>query len=525
MGERSDAQSADSPSLLHRAVRNSIFTGLGTVSTFVLGFVFAGLTIRYLGESRAGYLLTLQAVIGLNALLGGFGLGTPSVRRVAILYAQGDLPKARAVVGSVSTVNILTGLLFSLLIVIFFPTVFAWSRLDPVYETDAFRATIFVVGSFLLGQVTSPWRAVYEATQRYDLITALTTAFGLLSGTSGILVLSVVPSMSAVAAIGFAINVIRLVCDGYFSQRLLEHVPLPTWMWSEIRPMLGFGGCTYLSSLGGFLFTNMDRLILTTFLGSAAMPYYAVPQRLYSQIHTALSSQCQFLFPMLSALGDRATAQIERVEDRLRWFVALMSGAAYTGLALVGPAILSRLVNPEFARRATLPLTLACVQGFFNAQNIVPYFSSWAIGAGAPNAAAQVANGVLVALTAVLLIPRFGYVGASVAQLWIGMTVVVHTFWVRRLITPKAHPWKWLHAYMSPCLMIVAWILIVEIGIPFVSLNSIMYYALVVLGGAIGLALVWLIERALFPTEDRCTTLMRAIEIPVRRIKEVALAR
>jgi O-antigen/teichoic acid export membrane protein len=514
----------DASSILQRTVRNSIFTGLGAVSTFILGFVFAGLTIRYLGESRAGYLLALQAVIALNALVGGFGLGTASVRRLAFLHAQGDFVKARAVVGSVSTVNIITGLLFSLLIVILFPTIFAWSRLEYIYKEDALWATLFISGSFLLTQIMSSWRAVYEGLQRYDLITALATAFSLLSGTCGIVVLAIAPTMRAIAVTGFAVNVIRLACDAYFVQRLLKRLPPLTWMWSEIRPMLGFGGWTYLSSLGGFLFTNMDRLILTTFLGSAALPYYAIPQRLYSQIHTALINQYQFVFPMLSAFGDKATIQIERVEDRLRWFVGLVSGAAYTGLFLIGPPILGLLVSPEFARQATLPLVLACVQGFFHAQMVVPYFNSWAVGSGAPNAAAQLLNGTLVGLTSILLVPRFGFVGASIAQLWIGVIVIGHSLWVRHIISPRSHIWGWPSAYLSPFLMSLVWLFIVEMGTRLVPSSPSMFYALVLLGVIVGLWVVRLVERLIFSAYDRWTTLIRAMAIPLRWLRGLVIA-
>lgn len=513
------------PPLLQRTVHNSTFSGLGTVSTFVLGFVFAGLTVRYLGESRAGYLLTLQALIGLSAVLGGFGLATPSIRRVAILHGQGDLATARAVVGSVSTVNTLVGVLLSPLIVIFFPAVFAWSRLDAAYLADAFWTTLFVAGSFLLTQAMSPWEAVYQATLRYKLIAVLATVFGLLSAIAGIVVLTVTPSMSAISATAFAVNLIRLVCDAYFVRRLLQRVPLPTWAWGEIRPMLGFGGWTYLGSLGILLFTNMDRLVLATFLGSAAVPYYALPQRLYSQIHLALASQSQFLFPMLSAYGDRAAAQIEKVEDRLRWFVALVSGATYVGLAIVGPAILSGLVSPEFAGQATLPLTLACAQGFFHAQMTVPYFSSWAVGDGRPNAILPMANGVLVITSSVLLIPRFGFVGASLAQLWIVAMVLVHTSWVRRIVSPQLRPWGWLSALVSPSLMVLSWLSVTRIGMLFVSPDSVASYMVVLTGGMVGLAVLWSAERVLFPNQNRWTTLMRAVEMLFTRMNGRAFAR
>jgi len=88
-----------SKSFLDRATRNSLCNGIGTVSNLILGVLFAGFTIRYLGEARAGFFMALTALIGLNAALGDFGLSTPAIRRVAVLNAKGDLPTARRVVG------------------------------------------------------------------------------------------------------------------------------------------------------------------------------------------------------------------------------------------------------------------------------------------------------------------------------------------------------------------------------------------------------------------------------------------
>ena len=510
-------------SLLPYAVRNSLASGLGTIATFILGFIFAGLTIRYLGESRGGYLMTLQAVLGLNALIGGFGLETPALRRIAYLYSEGEMKKASEMLGSVLTVNVVTGTIFSLLVVFAFRYVFAWSRLEAAYRSDAYYATLFVAGSFLFGQVASPYQMVYQAKQRYDLITALTIIFGLLVGVSGILVLKIAPSMTAIAAVGFIISSLRIICDLFVVDRLLGNVPFPAWEWGEIRPLLGFGGWTYLSSLGGFLFTNADRLILTTFLGSSAMPYYVIPQRLYSQVHTTLCAQTQFLFPMLSSFGDAAADQIERIEDRMRWYLALISGAIYTGLAFFGPPLLGVLIGPEFARNVRIPIILASVQGFFHAQMIFPYFSSWAVGVGAPNTLAQLVNGSLVVLTAVLLIPRMGYVGASIAQLWIILTVVGHTVLIRRMTACHSSEWGWLRSYVSPLLMIGAWISVVKIGEHFLASGSSLVYGLVLLGGIVGVGIAWIVEKEAFSTFERWGTLSRAIAIPMGWLKRESL--
>ena len=512
-------KSAPFKPVLHYAVRNSVFSSLGTVSTFLIGFVFAGLTIRYLGEIRGGYLMTVQALISINALIGGFGLATPTIRQTAILHAAGDLPRARVLVGSVFTANSIPALVFAVLIVVGFPWVFNLSKLDVVYRTDAFWATVFVACNFLISQAIAPWQTVYQSLQRYDLASGLATAFGLASGICGIIVLRLMPTMTSIALVGFCLAVCRFACDARFTRRLLHGVAWPTWDWHMIRPMMRFGGWTYLSSLGGFLFTNVDRLVLTSFLGSAAMPYYVLPQRLYSQVHTALAGQSQFLFPMFSAQGEAARPQMERLEDRLRWFMALLSGTIYTGLALVGPLLLTHLVGADYARLAALPLILACVQGFFHAQGIVPYFSSWVLGAGAPNTVANLTNGILVIISAILLVPRLGYLGLSLAQLWIIGVALAHTFWVRHLISPEASKFGWLRAYASPVLLVGVWVTVTEVLAHLLPDNPVFYLAYVAVGGVAGLATVWLTENWWFRSYDRWATLERAIAIPLAKAR------
>lgn len=512
---------AKSGSILRRAVRNAVFNGIGTILTFILSFAFAGLTIRYLGESRGGYFMTLQALLGLNFLLLGAGLGTPAVRRLAILYGQNNLLAARSVVGAVVVVNIATTLPIAVLIIIFFSPIFDWTRLDAIYFAEAYSATLLVCASFMVGQISSSWQTVYQAFQRYDLINVLNTVFGFLSGVAGIVALQIMPTMTTVALVGLGVVILRLVCDAYLMRRLLGSVPLIAWPWNEIRPMLKFGGWTYLGTVGAFLFTNIDRLILTTFLGSAALPYYVVPQRLYSQVHSTLVSQTAFLFPMFSAFGESAAQEIARLEDRLRWFIALVSAAVYTGLGLSGTFIIAKLVNSDFAARATAPLILACVQGFLNAQNIYPYFSSWAVGKGAPNAVAQIVNGVLVSVTAIVLIPRLGYLGASIAQLWIGVTVIWHTLWVRRSIATTVGRWNWLRPYISPICMSAVWISTMWLSAKFVPGDSIGFFVWVAIGGGESLAIVWLIEHWFFAVDQRWATLTRAMRIPLSKIENL----
>jgi O-antigen/teichoic acid export membrane protein len=506
-----------SRSFLARAVRNFLYSGLGTVASYIISFLFAGLSIRYLGEARAGFFMSLAALTGVNAFLGDFGLGTPIVRRVAALNAQESKATAGVLVGSVFTISLGSSLVIAVLIITFSAQIFAWSRLDAIYREDTLWAILLTMGGFVLGQVSNPWRAVYTALERYDLISLLNTVFGILSGVCGVLVLSAVPSMAAIASVRLTLGLVRFLLDAYMMRRLLRVVPWPAWAWHRVRPMLNLGGWVYLGTVGQFLLTKVNSLVLTTFLGSAALPYYEFPQRIYRQAHAALASQYGFLFPMFASYGENAAARIRGLEDRLRWFLALSSGTVYTGLALVGSDVLRRLVSPDFAAGARIPLYLACAQGTFHAQAIVPYRASWAVGSGKANAFLDLSQGTLVALTAFLLIPRMGFIGASIAHLWVAPIAVVHTLWVRQVISPGADRWAWLRPMVSPGLMIIIWILTVEIGTSVATSGSIGYYLLVLLGGGIGWSIVWLVERLVFPSYECWETLMQAARVVARR--------
>ena len=159
--------------------------------------------------------------------------------------------------------------------------------------------------------------------------------------------------------------------------------------------MSGFGSWAYVGSLSSILFGGLDKLILTNFLGSSSLPYYVIGQRVVSQVHAFLNGQCQFLFPMLAAYGEKTAEIVKNVEDRLRWFIAFLGAIIYGGFAAFAWLLLSKLVGIQFAEMALLPFLLACLQGFFHAQAIVPYQLSWAEGRGAPNALYTLMTGIL----------------------------------------------------------------------------------------------------------------------------------
>lgn len=464
--------------------------------------------------------MALSALTGLNALLGDFGLGAAAIRGVALAKAEQDFSKARRIVGSVATASFTSALLFGFPVMLFFNGVFRWSRLGVEFQGDAYWATLFSILSFIATSVSSPWRATYNALERYDLLSGLDTGFGLLSGLGGIGVLMVMPTMASLAEWRFGLSILRLSTDCLLLRGLLRGTVWPTWSWNDIQPMFRFGLWVWLGNQGNLLLGRLVSLILTTYLGSNALPYYELPQRLFTQIHSALANQSQFLFPMLSSYGNNANEQIVRINDRLRWLVAVASGVIYCVLALIGPWVLSALVSPEFSKNCRPILYLVCVQGFFQAQDIIPYYTSFALGLGHPNSMIQLCQGLLVALTAFFLVPRLGAVGAGLAQLWVVIAVIFHQIWVRKIVSPGLSNLSWIRSFDSPFAMIITWL---AVGL---AINTLLdtwpraAFVSVTAGGIVGIGLLMMIERFGASEHQRWSTLCKILAVPFARSKQ-----
>jgi O-antigen/teichoic acid export membrane protein len=465
-------------SILEQSVSNSFYSTLGTLSSVVLALLFAGFRIRLLGVERAGYMMLLESVTEMSILIGGFGIGTAALKKIAASHGDNDHAAIRRTLGLALSVSLFLGAVVAISAPMFFDFVFSWSKTNDIYRFDAYITTALYGIYFFLRQAYATYDITFSAFQRYDILSALSFAFGLLGGAGGLLILIFLPYMSSLALFTVLLSLAHLVVSVRIVKKLVHgKAVLPKWDLPELRSMLHFSGWAYLTSISTILMNSLDKIVLTTFLGSSSLPYYVIGQRMVIQVHTFFNGQSQFLFPMLAGQGLKTREVIKNVQDRLRWFMAFLSAMTYCGLASFAWLLLSKLIGPQFAQYALLPFLLACLQGFFHAQAIVPFHISWAEGKGAPNAFYQLSIGILVAGTTIYLTPRMDILGASVAQLWHAVTSLMLILWVLISIG-KATVYKVIRPYISPFLIIALWfgaIIMMPNGFKIDSMRHILY--------------------------------------------------
>jgi O-antigen/teichoic acid export membrane protein len=424
--------------MLQRVLRNASFTGLAAISQLAIGLLLVTKTIRVLGNERAGYLLTLQALLAVGGVMGGFGFAPAATRRLAMLIERNELPRARQCVEVISLLGAAGGALIALALILYVDGIVRWSRVSAEYQVDATFATGLMAGAFAVQQTGSVCASVYTGAQRFDLAAVVNTSYALLTNSLGLALVYFWPSLTNLAGLMLCASLVQLVVNAVLARRLLHAWLIPRWHHGELGELRGFAGWAYVGSLGSLLVAQMDRVMITSLLGSAAVTVYALPQKIVQSFHGVMADQTSVLFPMLSGEADREVRGMERISDRVRWLTASGAVFAYGVFSLVGIPMLAIMVSPEFAAKSRWILYCAMLQGTFNALRIAPYYLSWAMGDARPNTVAINVQGFSTIALMAVLIPRFGLAGAAISQLAVIPVAIGSALWVGKMIRSRS---------------------------------------------------------------------------------------
>ena len=441
--------------LLAKAVNNSKWTAIGSLMTAILGFLFAGLTIRWLGEAEAGFAIAIATIVGINNTFSGLGLGAAATRLISRAYEENNYQEIQKIAG----VCFITSLAFGLFGFGIFAFGSAWIVQWSKYEgnADIGRWYCILLGlAFLLRQITGYFNIFLTSLQRFDWQTKLNTTFLLVNGILGITLLKAFPNILTLVIIQLALSCLNCLCTGFIVFKILGFLTRPSWHQAMFIELWSFGKWVYLTQLAGILW-GLDKIFLTSVFGSSSLPFYTFAQNIYLQVHAILNGQSSYLFPMLSAQGDKLEVVAEQIEERLRWFIGLIAGFVYSGLIIAGPALLTIMVSAEFSSKASFQLFIFCWVGYIHGNAIVPFFFGLSKGDAKGNWIFHMIIGLGYLPFFAIFALVFGFQYAVLGQL---MTFV-GTIYLSRRLKPKID-WmtfcRWLikPLYSSLLLMVVS---------------------------------------------------------------------
>jgi len=421
---------------INRTISNTIFNALGWLWPVALNLLTLPYVVSQLGEEAFGIFTLVLSVLGYFTFL-DLGLNTASVKYIAEYWAKEDYKRINQVVGSTLVVYTIVGCLGSL--AIWLAT--EWLITDVLkISTDLIgvSSTAFRVGSlgFLANMVSGAFSAVPRALQRFDIANKVTTGLATLSTLSTVVVLAMGAGLVQIVIVRLAINLLSIIASLSIAKHLIPSLTMyPQCTWSMLKELLRFGGLSAVNKVASQAMFHLNRLLLGSFLGPAAVTYYVIPSSLTSLMHRFLSTLTSVLFPLSSELSARR--EVKRLKNmyvQVTKYVTVLATAIYLSIVLFSFPLLRFWMGQTFANQGSSTLSVLALSFYALSFNVVAYHVLNGIGKPEVNAISAVVGGVLNIGLCLILIPQIGILGAAVANLISMVRIPIYALYVNKRV-------------------------------------------------------------------------------------------
>lgn len=428
-----------------RTARNALFNLVGFLYLTVLTIVITPVFLHYIGTEAYGIYALAAVFLGLLGVLeSGLGLAVMKYVPEHIARRENDavVRLVRAGLAFYGLIGIV-GAVASTAIGIFF--VQSLFDVSPELASDARLAFVLAGVAFLLTMLTSIFGAVLGSLQRFDLATKAG-----ITATTGATAVSVVLLMLGLGLTAVMVSVVLrpmfgLVLFARAARRSLPGLPVtPKWHVGMLRRLISFSAYAFIGNISGLVLFQLDKVALGVFSSAALVTFYVVPGALAQRLHSVAASLTSVALPTASDLlarGDRQRVQV--LYGRATWLTALSLVSVGTPAVVFASDILEHWVGAPFAEKSTETLQILIATYFVLGLAALPYYVSLAAGCPRLPALFNVATAGINVGAIVLLIPRYGIVGAAVAYLISTLPVPVFIWYVERRVLELSHgPWR-----------------------------------------------------------------------------------
>ena len=275
------------PDIKGMALRGGLAKLFGQGGKLALRLSFTIVAARLLSPEDFGLVAMVTVVTAVLNLFAGAGLSEATVQRVRIDHQQ---------ISTLFWVNILVGLILSLLCVLIAPLIVA-----VYHEPRLFWVTVAMGVGFFFSSAGVQHIALLGRELRYGTLAALEFFSQLISVGVGI--------WAAMAGYGYWALVMTMVGASLLLTigAWVVTAWMPTWpqFKADILSLIHFGGTVTLNAVASYFAYNFDKFIVGRVLGAVALGPYALASQLINvpvyNTHTAVGG---LMFSVLSRLQD-----------------------------------------------------------------------------------------------------------------------------------------------------------------------------------------------------------------------------
>lgn len=374
--------------------------------------------IAQLGEAKFGLLTLIWAVVSYFGLF-DLGLGRAVTQQYARAVGDGEEHRLGEIVASANLLLLVLGVLSSVVLLSLAQLLSAELFGGSEDAAEVKHSLWFMATAMPFIILTSGFRGVLEAQQRFALINAIRVPMGLFTYLAPVAVIMAghkgLDAISCLLAVGRAIG---CGVHAFFALRDTKHASFVLGARrSSLFPLLTTGGWLTVSNVISPLMTYIDRFLIGLVAGAAAVAYYVTPQEMIMRFAIIPAAITGALFPIF------AQSSVER-EPSLNGAMlkySLQIGAMMLPLGLVtmvfAKPILSVWISASFAEGSYVILQILAVASVLNSIAQAPYTLLQSRGRARDTALVHTVELPLYCLLLTWLIWHWGATGAAFAWL------------------------------------------------------------------------------------------------------------
>jgi len=373
--------------------------------------------IRYLGLQRFGIFSLSWVVLGYFTMF-DLGLGRAATKFVAEAIGKEEREKISGFLWPAVIFQSILGLMGAVLLGLITPfLVERIFNIPPEYINEAKSVFQLVALSIPVVMLSSSFRGLLEAEQRFDLINAVNMPIGI---ATFILPLIGVFLGYSLWGIAFQLLLIKLasllawlsICAYRF--HLFKHRVI--FKKETLMRLFSFGGWVTVTALIIPVFVSSERFFIGILSTLSNVTYYAAPYEITSRLWIIPGSLSVILFPAFSLLqGKNAYEHMNVIFRRSTKYFIIFIGLAVVIMAFFAQDILRIWLGSDFAQKSALVFQILLLSFLMNSLANIPH--SLIHGIGRPDIMAKLYILELVTYLpfVFLMVKIWGINGAAIA--------------------------------------------------------------------------------------------------------------
>jgi len=399
--------------------RNVVFNLIGQGAPLVAAIFAIPILIRELGTERFGVLTLAWAVIGYFSLL-DLGLGRALTKTVAEKLGTGEEDRIAGLVWTCLLLMFIFGLIGSFLLGLLSGWLVSQVLRVPLpLVNETLRSFYLLAISLPIVLTTAGLRGLLEAHQRFGVVNAIRTVYGIFTFLGPLVMLPFTRSLYLIIVLLAAARLMILFIYFLICFRTVPVIRRNVSIQRKVAiPLLQFGTWTTVSNVIGPIMDYGDRFLIGGMVSMTAVAYYTTPYEIAAKLFIIPNAIAMVMFPVFSTTSVRDVGRTSLLFGRaLKCLFVILFPLVLVTMSLSHEG-LEMWLGKEFAQNSSRVFQLLIMGVFVNSLARMPFDLIQGLGRPDLTAKIHLAELFLYLPLAWWMIGTYGIVGAAIA--WLG---------------------------------------------------------------------------------------------------------